>query len=322
MARIFYNMILKQMKIELISENEIGAALDFIAPFENECVNIAHEILHGAKNCYTVKNDAIENSQTAPRNSIEKIVGIFCFRNRRTIFHCLPFTKYKTALDKILCQETQGAFYEFFADEKPFCINGEATGSLFLKNIFCNKKNPAHAKIVNEYFLMRKNLAQEKNAGADLPSQSLEMPQSSENEFRIFQAAPCDEEKLFPLERAYQFEEVIPPNFNVSEKLLRDSFRLNLQSQRIFALQIEGAPVAKAAITACGKNYALLGGVYTLPEFRRKGFATILIRHILRLLAAENKCASLYARKNKTAAVELYKNLGFESVAEYRIIYF
>ena len=322
MARIFYNMILKQMKIELISENEIGAALDFIAPFENDCVNLAHEILHGAKNCYAVKNEAIENSQTAPRNSIEKIVGVFCYRNCRTIFHCLPFTKYKTALDKILCQETQGAFYEFFADEKPFCINGEATGSLFLKNIFCNKKNPAHAKIVNEYFLMRKNLAQEKNAGADLPSQSLEMPQSSENEFRIFQAAPCDEEKLFPLERAYQFEEVIPPNFNVSEKLLRDSFRLNLQSQRIFALQIEGAPVAKAAITACGKNYALLGGVYTLPEFRRKGFATILIRHILRLLAAENKCASLYARKNKIAAVELYKSLGFESVAEYRIIYF
>lgn len=322
MARIFYNMILKQMKIELISENEIGAALDFIAPFENECVNLAHEILHGAKNCYAVKNESIENSQIAPRNSIEKIVGVFCYRNRRTIFHCLPFTKYKTALDKILCQETQGAFYEFFADEKPFCINGEATGSLFLKNIFRNKKNSAHAKIVNEYFLMQKNLAQEKNASADLPAQSPEMPQSSENEFRIFQAAPCDEEKLFPLERAYQFEEVIPPNFNVSEKLLRDSFRLNLQSQRIFALQIEGAPVAKAAITACGKNYALLGGVYTLPEFRRKGFATILIRHILRVLAAENKCASLYARKNKIAAVELYKSLDFESVAEYRLIYF
>lgn len=322
MARIFYNMILKQMKIELISENEIGAALDFIAPFENDCVNLAHEILHGAKNCYAVKNEAIEDSQNAARNSIEKIVGVFCFRNRRTIFHCLPFTKYKTALDKILCQETQGAFYEFFADEKPFCINGEATGSLFLKNIFRNKKNSAHAKIVNEYFLMQKNLAQEKNASADLPAQSPEMPQSSENEFRIFQAAPCDEEKLFPLERAYQFEEVIPPNFNVSEKLLRDSFRLNLQSQRIFALQVGDALVAKAAITACGKNYALLGGVYTLPEFRRKGFATILIRHILRVLAAEKKCASLYARKNKIAAVELYKSLGFESVAEYRLIYF
>lgn len=322
MARIFYNMILKQMKIELISENELEATLDFIAPFENECVNLSHEILHGAKNCYAVKNDAIENSQTAPRNSIEKIVGVFCYRNRRTIFHCLPFTKYKTALDKILCQETQGAFYEFFADEKPFCINGEATGSLFLKNIFRNKKNSAHAKIVNEYFLMQKNFTQEKNASADLPAQSLEMPQSSENEFRIFQAAPCDEEKLFPLERAYQFEEVIPPNFNVSEKLLRDSFRLNLQSQRIFALQIEGAPVAKAAITACGKNCVLLGGVYTLPEFRRKGFATILIRHILRVLAAEKKCASLYARKNKIAAVELYKSLGFESVTEYRLIYF
>lgn len=31
------------MKIELISENEREAALDFIAPFENECVNRAHE---------------------------------------------------------------------------------------------------------------------------------------------------------------------------------------------------------------------------------------------------------------------------------------
>ncbi|MDE6720357.1 MAG: hypothetical protein K2J68_10940, partial [Treponemataceae bacterium] len=88
------------MKIELISENELEAALDFIAPFENECVNLSHEILYGTKNCYAVKNESIENAQSTARNSIEKIVGVFCFRNRRTIFHCLPFTKYKTALDK------------------------------------------------------------------------------------------------------------------------------------------------------------------------------------------------------------------------------
>lgn len=306
------------MKIELISENEREAALDFIAPFENECVNLAHEIMHGAKDCYAVKNESSEtNSRGAVRNPPHNSTcGIFCFRNRRTVFHCLPFTKYKTALDKMLCQETQMPFYEFFADEKPFCINGEATGSLFLKNILRNKKNPAHAKIANEYFLMCKNLSQEKNATADLPSPPYE------NRFHIFQAEPCDEEKLFPLERAYQFEEVIPPNFTVSEKALRDSFKLNAQNQKIFALHIDGAPAAKAAITSWGKQCALIGGVYTAPEFRRNGCATILIRHILRLLAAEGKCASLYVKKAKTETVELYKKIGFENAADYRLIYF
>ena len=305
---------MKQMKIEAISESERETALNFIAPFENECVNLEHEILHGVENCYAIKNESTEKDlQNMPHNLI---CGVFCFRNRRTVFHCLPFTKYKTAFDKILCQETQAAFYEFFADEKPFCINGEATGSLFLKNIFRNKKNPVHAKVTNEYFLMQKTFSQEKSAETN---SSLG---ACENQSRIFLASPCDEEKLFPLERAYQFEEVIPPNFNVSEKLLRDAFRLNLQSQRIFYLQIEDEPVAKAAITACGKNYALLGGVYTLPEFRMKGFATILIQHILRVLASEKKSASLYVKKNKSAVVEMYKKTGFENAAEYRLIYF
>lgn len=291
------------MKIKPISACEKNSALDFIAPFENECVNLANEILCGAKDCYVIMRE-------------EQIVGAFCFRNHRTIFHCLPFTKYKTSLDKILCQETQSLLYEFFADEKPFCINGEASGSLFLKNIFRYKKNPAHARIMNEYFLMRKNPAQEKSADADDPTQ---MP---ETQPRIFQATPYDEEKIFPLEFAYQIEEVIPPDFAFSEKALRDSFKVNLQSQRIFVLESGGSPVAKASIAADGKNFALLGGVYTLPEFRRKGFAVILIRDILRRLADEKKSASLYVKKKNTAAVELYKKLGFEQSGEYRLVYF
>lgn len=291
------------MKIKPISKRERNFALDFIAPYENECVNLANEILGGSQNCYALLCE-------------EKIVGAFCFRNRRTIFHCLPFTKYKTALDKILCQETQSSLYEFFADEKTFCINGEATGSLFLKNIFRYKKNPAHARIMNEYFLMRKNPVQEKNVVFP------ELPRSSESGFRIFQATPYDEEKIFPLEFAYQIEEVIPPDFAFSEKALRESFKLNLQIQRIFVLESDGAPIAKAAIAADGKKFALLGGIYTLPEFRRKGFAATLIRNILRRLAEENKSASLYVKKKNSAAAELYKKLGFEQCGEYRLIYF
>ncbi len=292
------------MKIEAISERERNSALDFIAPYENECVNLANAILREAQDCYAIMRE-------------EKIVGAFCFRNRRTIFHCLPFTKYKTALDKILCQETQSLLYEFFASEKPFCINGEATGSLFLKNIFRYKKNPMHARITNEYFLMRKNPAQEKNTSAFDQS-----PHSSESGFHIFQASPCDEEKIFPLELAYQIEEVIPPNFALSEKALRESFKLNLQSQKIFVLESGGAPIAKASIAADGKNFALLGGIYTLPEFRRKGFAATLIRHILHFLSDENKSASLYVKKKNSAAVELYKKIGFEQCGEYQLIYF
>ena len=293
------NVSIKNLSSKLIEE-----AAQLVLPNEAECVNLCETVFHkNAQDCYAVICD-------------ESIVGVFCFRNRRTIFHCLPFTKYKSALDKILCQKTQSVFYEFFADEKPFCINGEASGSLFFKNIFRYKKNPAHVKIMNEYILMQKNSAQDKKSSVHDPIQS------SENSLRIFHAMASDEEKLFPLERAYQIEEVIPPNFAFSDQLLRDSFKLNFQSQKIFALEVSDAPVAKAAITSFGENFALLGGVYTLPEARRKGFAAALIRHILRHLAAENKSVSLYVKKKNLAAVELYKSLGFESAGEYRLIYF
>ena len=176
------NILIKKILPECI-----GEAKQFLLPNEAECVNLCEMIFcKNAQDCYAVIYE-------------EKIVGVFCFRNRRTIFHCLPFTKYKTALDKILCQETQAAFYEFFADEKPFCINGEATGSLFLKNIFRNKKNPVHAKVTNEYFLMQKTFSREESAEAN---SSLS---ACENQSHILPASPCDEEKLFPLECAYQF---------------------------------------------------------------------------------------------------------------------
>ncbi len=205
------------MKIEAISESGLKDALDFIAPFESECVNLACELLRGAKNCYVVRRESEEcDVQGALRNTI---CGVFCFRNRRTLFHCLPFTKYKTLLDKALCQETQMPFYEFFADEKPFCVNGEASGSLFLKNILKNKRNPAQARCVNEYFLMRKDAMSETLLHRNAPSES------DENMPRVLLADRCDEERLFPLERAYQLEEVVPADFNVSEERMREAFR-------------------------------------------------------------------------------------------------
>lgn len=324
------------VSINQISVQQIPEILSFIEPHEAECVNLVHEILRGAENCYVVQSGGA-------------VCGAFCFRARRTIFHCLPFTKYKTQQDKILCQETQAAFYEFFANEKPFCINGESTGSLFLKNILKNKPAPIMAKVTNDYWLMSVSRGSEQLQEAASSSNSSCQEFDACSKPNIFRATADDAEKLFPLEKAYQYEEVIPPSFSVSDETLREALKLNLRNQKIFAYQATAAGsrqqrvVAKAALTAEGKNFALLGGVYTLPEHRRRGYARILVQHILQEVGAptanNNSCeaaastpcalgtparpmnAALYVKKNNAAAIALYKSLGFEQAGEYKIIY-
>lgn len=302
-------------------------ALLFLQPYESECVNLASEILRGGPDCWRViYND--EASQT------KTLAGLFALRKKRSLFFCLPFAKYKSAFDKKVCSEAQRPLMEFFESREPFCVNGEATGAIFLRNILKNKKSPMRPSVTNKYFLMVSDQARANSGIEELSQDSGEKNQeASQNKkavhtqnsgggLRVVQATAADYERLLSLELGYQREEVVPKSFDISDAALGAAFKRELEDGLTFALYDGGRPIAKARVSACGLRHCMLGGVYTIPSERKKGRASFLVRQIIawQSLAFNGFC--LYAKQENAAALALYKSLGFVPRGEYLLVYY
>ncbi len=157
-------------------------ALLFLQPYESECVNLASELLRGATDCWAlyyaeqlqasgteneskpamldcrISRNIRAHDQVRANSGIDSqtktLAGLFALRKKRSLFFCLPFAKYKSAFDKKVCSEAQRPLMEFFESNEPFCVNGEAAGAIFLRNILKNKKTPMRPSVTNKYFLM------------------------------------------------------------------------------------------------------------------------------------------------------------------------
>lgn len=290
-------------------------ALSFIQPYESECVNLASELLRGGTDCWALYYADQEASQT------KTLAGLIALRKKRSLFFCLPFAKYKSAFDKKVCSEAQRPLMEFFESREPFCVNGEAAGAIFLRNILKNKKTPMSPSVTNKYFLM----ARDGGAGNQKALQAQDAGGGSglAKDLRVVQATAADYEILLPLELGYQREEVVPKSFDISDAALAAAFKHELEQGLTFALFDGGRPIAKARLAASGQRHCMLGGVYTIPSERKKGRAAFLVSQIIARSEAHgvnNFC--LYAKQENAAALALYKSLGFVPRGEYMLVYY
>lgn len=352
-------------------------ALLFLQPYESECVNLASEILRGATDCWRViyNDEASQTSGTeneskpvtlecrVSRNirahdqvransgsdlQDQKLAGLFALRKKRSLFFCLPFAKYKSAFDKKVCSEAQRPLMEFFESRELFCINGEAAGAIFLRNILKNKKSPMRPSVTNKYFLMVSGDSGAKNEKA-FHAQNSGGGSGAKGGLCVIQATAADFDSLLPLELGYQREEVVPASFDISDAALAAAFKHELGQGLTFALYDGERPIAKARVSACGLRHCMLGGVYTIPSERKKGRASFLVRQIIALFesgldgqrqtAGGQNCSQdlnagggsidsgkpsfcLYAKQENAAALALYKSLGFVPRGEYLLVYY
>lgn len=139
---------------------------------------------------------------------------------------------------------------------------------------------------------------------------------------RVRRAGPPDAGALFPLQEAYEKEEVLidPDHFNPGQCM--KSLVLSLREELLYVLERDGRPVAKAATNARGFGVDQIGGVYTVPTDRGKGFARIVMVALLREVFREKSGACLFVKKKNRPAISLYAGLGFKPVTEYAISYY
>jgi predicted GNAT family acetyltransferase len=155
-----------------------------------------------------------------------------------------------------------------------------------------------------------------------IASQDVISPAGASSSPVIRRASPSDAEALFPLQKSYENEEVVinPRAFNALQcmRLLKKS----LGEELIFFAEKDGVPLAKAGTNARGFGVDQIGGVFTVPEERGKGYAEAVMRVLLTFIFEEKREACLFVKKTNHAANSLYLKLGFKTAEDYLISYY
>lgn len=101
----------------------------------------------------------------------------------------------------------------------------------------------------------------------------------------------------------------------------RDGIERSLKEARIWILEHQGVPVAMSGFNTTTAEAVQVGGVYTPPELRSRGYARCVVAASLRDARAEGVSqAILFTGKENIPAQRAYTALGFRPLGDYRIL--
>ncbi|HTP59538.1 MAG TPA: GNAT family N-acetyltransferase [Spirochaetia bacterium] len=135
-------------------------------------------------------------------------------------------------------------------------------------------------------------------------------------------ATEADADLLFPLQRAYELEEVVVDPRHFSDAQCLKLLRKTLKEELVFVALKDGVPLAKAATNARGFAVDQIGGVFTVPEARGMGLGKMVVSALLKRVLREKEAACLFVKKRNRPAIALYERLGFAPVTDYVISYY
>ncbi|MGH8015094.1 MAG: GNAT family N-acetyltransferase [Candidatus Zixiibacteriota bacterium] len=93
-----------------------------------------------------------------------------------------------------------------------------------------------------------------------------------------------------------------------------------LKTGKYFGYLIDNKIVSCAGVHVDSEEHGVtaLGSIATLPEFREKGYATIVTARLLKEIMDKREVIMLNVDSQNAAAVKCYSNLGFEKTHEYQ----
>lgn len=128
-----------------------------------------------------------------------------------------------------------------------------------------------------------------------------------------------DLESLAGLERSFQLEYMgsVSRDWEIRLRMLR-----LVEAGAAALARWEGKPAAKAEMEAVTPRADELGGVYTLPRFRRRGLAAAVCSLLCSRSLSRGKVVRLEAREDNHAAISLYRSLGFRELWPHLVVVF
>lgn len=103
----------------------------------------------------------------------------------------------------------------------------------------------------------------------------------------------------------------------------RASVERSLDQGRTWVLEDEGQPVACSSFNTATREAVQVGGVWTPPEWRRRGYGRSVVAASLQDARAEGaKTAILFTGIDNVPAQRAYEALGFRHIGDYRLLRF
>ena len=135
-------------------------------------------------------------------------------------------------------------------------------------------------------------------------------------------AEMADTDALYPLQAAYETEEVLPQGAQLNPVHCRLGLERLITAQSVLAAQLDGKLVGKININAQSYTRFQIGGVYVLPEFRGLGIAQAMTAALIREFAPQKNRFTLFVKKGNIAAIRVYDKIGYKKIGDYRIAYY
>jgi hypothetical protein len=135
-------------------------------------------------------------------------------------------------------------------------------------------------------------------------------------------ASPDDLAALFPLQAAYEREEVALDQEGFDDARCRRHLAGLLRDQELWLCEGGGRALAKAGTNARGFEWDQIGGVYCAPEWRGKSLARFLCARFFDSLSKRGRRVALFVKRTNGPARALYERLGFEEISAFTIAYF
>jgi GNAT superfamily N-acetyltransferase len=134
-------------------------------------------------------------------------------------------------------------------------------------------------------------------------------------------ATAADREVLVAWRAAYLVETGVHAPGSSAQALAAAAIDGALARQQVWVVERDGAPVAMCTHNAVLPDSVQVGGVFTPPALRGRGFArTVVVRSLLDARAAGAARAILFTPRPD--AVAAYRAVGFEPIGRYAVVLF
>jgi len=132
----------------------------------------------------------------------------------------------------------------------------------------------------------------------------------------------ADMENLVALHAAYEKEEVLSTGRELNLFASRMNTRQIFTDQQMLVAEFNGRLIGKINTNAVTFTRYQVGGVYVHPEYRGLRIAQKMASKFIADLVAQGRGISLFVKKSNAAAQNVYLNIGFETIGDYRINYY
>lgn len=129
-------------------------------------------------------------------------------------------------------------------------------------------------------------------------------------------------EEISKIQAAYEKEEVLPRGAVFNGAYSHANLEHILAEEKVFIALLGTRIVGKINTNAESFGCSQIGGVYVLPEFRRRGIALKMSAVFLSDITAGGQKIVLFVKKKNAPARHVYRRLGFTGLEDYRILYY